>query len=111
MVTYISFYGKEARRFLEDLADSKGVWGFHQLDPQQGLLKAEEISSLFLRVCTEMSVESYLKYKVSNTVAKYKGVDAFVKLIVTFVKHYSDPQAVNHNTVKVTYLTTMLSII
>jgi CCR4-NOT transcription complex subunit 1 len=38
-------------------------------------------------------------------------VDAFVKLIVTLVKHYSDPQGVNHNTAKVTYLTTLLSII
>ena len=58
-----------------------------------------------------MNVESYLKYKVFNTAAAYQGVNAFVKLIVTLVKHYSDPQGVNHNTAKVTYLTTLLSII
>ncbi|KAI1315509.1 hypothetical protein EDD11_000690 [Mortierella claussenii] len=78
---------------------------------QQGVLKGEEISSLFFRVCTEMSVESYIKYKVTNTAAAYQGVDAFVKLIVTLVKHYSDPQGVNHTGAKVTYLTTLLSII
>ncbi|KAG0199082.1 hypothetical protein BGX28_007595 [Mortierella sp. GBA30] len=78
---------------------------------QQGVLKGEEISSLFFRVCTEMSVESYTKYKVTNTAAAYQGVDAFVKLIVTLVKHYSDPQGVNHSGAKVTYLTTLLSII
>ncbi|KAF9185667.1 hypothetical protein BGZ51_002497 [Haplosporangium sp. Z 767] len=78
---------------------------------QQGVLKGEEISSLFFRVCTEMSVESYIKYKVTNTAAAYQGVDAFVKLIVTLVKHYSDPQGVNHSGAKVTYLTTLLSII
>ncbi|KAG0300239.1 hypothetical protein BGZ98_009334 [Dissophora globulifera] len=58
-----------------------------------------------------MSVESYIKYKVTNTAAAYQGVDAFVKLIVTLVKHYSDPQGVNHSAAKVTYLTTLLSII
>ncbi|KAF9939083.1 hypothetical protein BGZ65_011619, partial [Modicella reniformis] len=78
---------------------------------QQGVLKGEEISSLFFRVCTEMSVESYIKYKATNTAAAYQGVDAFVKLIVTLVKHYSDPQGVNHSGAKVTYLTTLLSII
>ncbi|KAF9558989.1 hypothetical protein EC968_006772 [Mortierella alpina] len=78
---------------------------------QQGVLKGEEISSLFFRVCTEMSVESYIKYKVTNTVAAYQGIDAFVKLIVTLVKHYSDPLGVNHSGAKVTYLATLLSII
>jgi len=78
---------------------------------QQGVLKGEEISSLFFRVCTEMSIESYIKYKVANTPAAYQGVDAFVKLIVTLVKHSSDPQGVNHSLAKVTYLTTLLSII
>ncbi|KAF9576644.1 hypothetical protein EC968_006992 [Mortierella alpina] len=92
-------------------SNDKAYGAFISSIQQQGVLKGEEISSLFFRVCTEMSVESYLKYKVSNTAAAYQGVDAFVKLIVTLVKHYSDPQGVNHNTAKVTYLTTLLSII
>ncbi|KAF9969093.1 hypothetical protein BGZ75_003143, partial [Mortierella antarctica] len=81
-------------------SNDKAYGAFISSIQQQGVLKGEEISSLFFRVCTEMSVESYLKYKVSNTAAAYQGVDAFVKLIVTLVKHYSDPQGVNHNTAK-----------
>ncbi|KAF9585097.1 hypothetical protein BGW38_003916, partial [Lunasporangiospora selenospora] len=92
-------------------SNEKAYGAFINSIQQQGVLKGEEISSLFFRVCTEMSVESYLKYKATNTVTAYQGVDAFVKLIVTLVKHYSDPQGINHNTAKVTYLTTLLSII
>ncbi|KAF9430928.1 hypothetical protein BGZ94_002057 [Podila epigama] len=92
-------------------SNDKDYGAFINSIQQQGVLKGEEISSLFFRVCTEMSVESYIKYKVTNTAAAYQGVDAFVKLIVTLVKHYSDPQGVNHSTAKVTYLTTLLSII
>ncbi|KAI8598126.1 CCR4-Not complex component, Not1-domain-containing protein [Dissophora ornata] len=92
-------------------ANDKAYGAFINSIQQQGVLKGEEISSLFFRVCTEMSVESYLKYKSANAAAAYQGVDAFVKLIVTLVKHYSDPQGVNHNMAKVTYLTTLLSII
>ncbi|KAG0294790.1 hypothetical protein BGZ96_000456 [Linnemannia gamsii] len=92
-------------------SNDKDYGAFINSIQQQGVLKGEEISSLFFRVCTEMSVESYIKYKVTNTAAAYQGVDAFVKLIVTLVKHYSDPQGLNHSGAKVTYLTTLLSII
>ncbi|KAF9980258.1 hypothetical protein BGZ75_008644 [Mortierella antarctica] len=92
-------------------SNDKDYGAFINSIQQQGVLKGEEISSLFFRVCTEMSVESYIKYKVTNTVAAYQGVDAFVKLIVTLVKHYSDPQGANHSGAKVTYLSTLLSII
>ncbi|CAO3574719.1 unnamed protein product [Mortierella alpina] len=92
-------------------SNDKDYGAFINSIQQQGVLKGEEISSLFFRVCTEMSVESYIKYKVTNTAAAYQGVDAFVKLIVTLVKHYSDPQGVNHSEAKVTYLTTLLSIV
>ncbi|KAI8604517.1 CCR4-Not complex component, Not1-domain-containing protein [Dissophora ornata] len=92
-------------------SNDKDYGAFINSIQQQGVLKGEEISSLFFRVCTEMSVESYIKYKVTNTTAAYQGVDAFVKLIVTLVKHYSDPQGVNHSGAKVRYLTTLLSII
>ncbi|KAF9207336.1 hypothetical protein BGZ49_000688 [Haplosporangium sp. Z 27] len=92
-------------------SNDKDYGAFISSIQQQGVLKGEEVSSLFFRVCTEMSVESYIKYKVANTAAAYQGVDAFVKLIVTLVKHYSDPQGVNHSGAKVSYLTTLLSII
>ncbi|KAK3820433.1 MAG: CCR4-Not complex component, Not1-domain-containing protein [Benniella sp.] len=92
-------------------SNDKDYGAFINSIQQQGVLKGEEISSLFFRVCTEMSVESYIKYKATNTAAAYQGIDAFVKLIVTLVKHYSDPQGVNHSGAKVTYLTTLLSII
>ncbi|KAF9948497.1 hypothetical protein BGZ72_009597 [Mortierella alpina] len=92
-------------------SNDKDYGAFINSIQQQGVLKGEEVSSLFFRVCTEMSVESYIKYKATNTVAAYQGVDAFIKLIVTLVKHYSDPQGVDHSGAKVTYLTTLLSII
>ncbi|KAG0264770.1 hypothetical protein DFQ27_001042 [Actinomortierella ambigua] len=92
-------------------SNEKAYGAFINSIQQQGVLKGEEISSLFFRVCTEMSIENYIKYKATNTVAAYQGVDAFVRLIVTLVKHYSDPQGVNNNNAKVTYLTTLLSII
>ncbi|CAG8781588.1 2496_t:CDS:1, partial [Acaulospora colombiana] len=80
---------------------------------QQGVLKGEEISSMFFRVCTEMSVEHYTKQKLSNAspAISYQAIDAFSKLIVLLVKYHSDPEGVNNNIAKINYLTKILSII
>ncbi|ORY06821.1 Not1-domain-containing protein [Basidiobolus meristosporus CBS 931.73] len=88
----------------------------HQLQ-QRGVLKDEDVSSLFFRVCTEISVEGFLKY--SNSVsgngpipaAAYQGVDAFSKLIVVLVKYYNELTPVNPNLAKITFLSKILSII
>lgn len=80
----------------------------------QNVLKGEEISSLFFRVCTEVSVDHYLKQQaVGGTLASgiYSPVDTFAKMIVYMVKYHADPLGVNDEQAKVHYLTKILSII
>jgi CCR4-NOT transcription complex subunit 1 len=80
----------------------------------QGILKGEEISSLFFRVCAEVSVESYIKHKaVGGTPATgiFQPVDAFAKLIVFMIKYHADPTGANNDKAKVHYMTKVLSIV
>jgi len=80
----------------------------------QGILKGEEISSLFFRVCTEVSVESYIKQKAAGgtpTTGLFQPVDAFAKLITFMIKYHADPQNKNNDQAKVHYMTKVLSIV
>lgn len=80
----------------------------------QSVLKGEEISSLFFRVCTEVSVDHYLKQQaVGGTLASglFSPVDTFARTIVYMVKYHGDPLGVNDEQAKVHYLTKILSII
>lgn len=80
----------------------------------QGILKGEEISSMFFRVCTEVSVDNYIKQKaVGGTQASgvFAPIDAFSKLIVLMIKYHADPTGSNKEQAKVHYLTKILSII
>ncbi|WFC98612.1 CCR4-NOT core subunit cdc39 [Malassezia yamatoensis] len=80
----------------------------------QNVLKGEKISSLFFRVCTEVSVDHYLKQQaVGGTLASglYSPADTFAKMIVYMVKYHADPLRVNDEQAKVHYLTKILSII
>jgi CCR4-NOT transcription complex subunit 1 len=80
----------------------------------QGILKGEEISSMFFRVCTEVSVDSYIKQKaVGGSVATgiFAPCDAFSKLVVLMIKYHADPNGTNKEQAKVHYLTKILSII
>lgn len=80
----------------------------------QGILKGEEISSLFFRVCAEVSVDSYIKHKaVGGTPATgiFQPVDAFAKLIVFMIKYHADPAGVDNDKAKVHYMTKVLSIV
>ncbi|CAG8526473.1 8493_t:CDS:10 [Ambispora leptoticha] len=80
----------------------------------QGILKGDEISSMFFRLCTEMSVDSYLKQKAAVQTAPavaFQAVDAFSKLIVLLVKYHSDPEGINNNVAKVNYLAKIISLI
>ncbi|KAF9924836.1 hypothetical protein BGZ67_009078 [Mortierella alpina] len=92
-------------------SNDKAYGAFISSIQQQVVLKGEETSSLFFRVCTEMSVESYLKYKVSSTGSVpsrgcFRQVDRHVGQALL-----GPPGREPHNTAKVTYLTTLLSII
>ncbi|KAK4047791.1 CCR4-NOT core subunit cdc39 [Microbotryomycetes sp. JL201] len=80
----------------------------------QGVLKGEEISSLFFRVCTEVSVDSYIKHKAaggSPATGIFQPVDAFAKLIVFMIKYHADPTGANNDKAKVHYMTKVLSIV
>ncbi|KAK0552103.1 CCR4-NOT core subunit cdc39 [Tilletia horrida] len=80
----------------------------------QGILKGEEISSLFFRVCTEVSVDSYIKQKAVGgnlTTGIFSPTDAFSKLVVLMIKYHADPTGANNEQAKVHYLTKVLSIV
>ncbi|KAE8198560.1 hypothetical protein CF336_g141 [Tilletia laevis] len=80
----------------------------------QGILKGEEISSLFFRVCTEVSVDSYIKQKALGgnlSTGIFSPTDAFSKLVVLMIKYHADPTGANNEQAKVHYLTKVLSIV
>lgn len=80
----------------------------------QGILKGEEISSMFFRVCTEVSVDSYIKQKAiggSLATGIFSPIDAFSKLVVLMIKYHADPTGANNEQAKVHYLTKILSIV
>lgn len=81
---------------------------------QQGILQGEDVSSLFFRVCTELSVDIYIKNKSAPGVPQvfaFQAVDAFARLITMLVKQYNDPTAGNVNISKINLATKILSII
>jgi CCR4-NOT transcription complex subunit 1 len=81
----------------------------------QGVLKGEEISSLFFRACTEVSVESYIKNKAGGGSAAtgiFQPIDAFARLIAFMIKYHAPVVPGSDSTrAKVHYLTKILSII
>ncbi|PWY99362.1 Not1-domain-containing protein [Testicularia cyperi] len=80
----------------------------------QGILRGEDISSMFFRVCTEVSVDSYIKQKAvggSPATGIFAPIDAFSKLIVLMIKYHADPTGANNEQAKVHYLTKILSIV
>lgn len=80
----------------------------------RGILKGEEISSMFFRVCTEVGVDNYIKARASGgslATGIFRPIDAFSKMIVLMIKYHADPAGVNHHQAKVHYLTKILSIV
>ncbi|GAA6061543.1 hypothetical protein JCM10212_002750 [Sporobolomyces blumeae] len=81
---------------------------------KQGILNGEEISSLFFRVCAEVSVDSYIKHKAAGgtpATGIFQPVDAFAKLITFMIKYHADPTGANNDRAKVHYMTKVLSIV
>ncbi|KAF8636597.1 hypothetical protein AX17_003407 [Amanita inopinata Kibby_2008] len=78
---------------------------------KQGILKAEDLSSFFFRVCAESSVNSYIKSIASGDFAQaFQALDAMSRLIVYMIKYHGDAQGVNNDQAKIHYLTKILSI-
>lgn len=79
---------------------------------KQGILKAEDVSSFFFRVCAESSVSSYIKCVNSGEFGcAFQALDAMSRLIVYIIKYHGDASGLNNEQAKVHYLTKILSII
>nr|GAT52123.1 Not1-domain-containing protein [Mycena chlorophos] len=78
---------------------------------KQGILKVEDVTSFFFRVCAEASVNSYVKC-VANGDFDYafQALDAMARLTVYLIKYHGDAAGVNNEQAKVHYLTKILSI-
>ncbi|KAI0273855.1 Not1-domain-containing protein [Gloeopeniophorella convolvens] len=78
---------------------------------KQGILKMDDVSSFFFRVCAESSVNSYMKSVTSGDFSyAYHALDAMSRLIVYIIKYHGDASGVNNEQAKVHYLTKILSI-
>jgi CCR4-NOT transcription complex subunit 1 len=78
---------------------------------KQGILKAEEVSLFFFRVCAETSIKSYITCATSGDYANaYHALDAMSRLITYIIKYHGDASGVNNDNAKVHYLTKILSI-
>ncbi|KIJ69669.1 hypothetical protein HYDPIDRAFT_80338 [Hydnomerulius pinastri MD-312] len=78
---------------------------------KQGILKVEDVSSFFFRVCAESSVNSYLKCVAGGEFDyAFQALDAMSRLIVYIIKYHGDASGVNNDQAKVHYLTKILSI-
>lgn len=79
-----------------------------------GILKGEEVSSLFFRVCMEVSIDAYIKAKASGSTAArgiFQPVDAFARLISLMIKYHTDPTGVDIERAKTHYMSKLLSIV
>ncbi|KAF8431772.1 Not1-domain-containing protein [Boletus edulis BED1] len=78
---------------------------------KQGILKVEDVSSFFFRVCADASVNSYLKCVAAGEFEyAFQALDAMSRLIVYIIKYHGDASGVNNDQAKVHYLTKILSI-
>ncbi|KAI6129122.1 Not1-domain-containing protein [Pisolithus croceorrhizus] len=79
---------------------------------KQGILKVEDVSSFFFRVCLEAGINSYLKCVSSGEFDyAFQALDALSRLIVYIIKYHGDASGVNNDQAKVHYLTKILSIV
>ncbi|KAG0146562.1 hypothetical protein CROQUDRAFT_657201 [Cronartium quercuum f. sp. fusiforme G11] len=79
-----------------------------------GILKGEELSSAFFRVCMELSIDAYIKAKAAGRSAAggiFQPVDAFARLIALMVKYHTDPTGVDVGRAKTHYMSKLLSIV
>ncbi|KAI8608596.1 CCR4-Not complex component, Not1-domain-containing protein [Chytriomyces sp. MP71] len=79
-----------------------------------GVLHDEDISSMFFRVCTELSVDLYIQAKSTSNVSPYtpfQAADAFSRLIVLLVRYCVEPDGAPGNSAKLDLTTKILYII
>lgn len=87
----------------------KAFIGWVQGLTQQGILRGEDLSSLFYRVCIESSIQMHNKCIASGELSlAFQPIDALARLITLMIKYNGDASSVP---VKVHYLTKILSIV
>ncbi|GAA5866964.1 hypothetical protein JCM3774_003736 [Rhodotorula dairenensis] len=107
-------FGEWVRLYQQSFNVEKSFVEFVVQLQKQGILKGEEISSLFFRVCAEVSIDSYIKNKAAGgtpATGIFQPIDAFARLITFMIKYHADPTGVNNDKAKVVYLTKTLSIV
>ncbi|KAJ7582498.1 Not1-domain-containing protein [Mycena floridula] len=78
---------------------------------KKGILKQDDLSSLFFRVCAEASVNNYIKCMANGDYEyAFHGLDAGSRLIVYMVKYQGDAFGHDNDAAKVLYLGKILSI-
>jgi CCR4-NOT transcription complex subunit 1 len=78
---------------------------------KQGILKVDDVSSFFFRVCAESSVNSYVKCIAAGDFDyAFQALDAMARLIVYIIKYHGDASGVNNDHAKVHYMSKILSI-
>ncbi|KAF9070373.1 Not1-domain-containing protein [Rhodocollybia butyracea] len=78
---------------------------------KNGIVKEDDTSSLFFRVCAEASVNSYLKSVAAGEFDyAFQALDAMSRLIVYMIKYHGDPSGGNVDQAKAHYLSKILSI-
>ena len=79
---------------------------------KQGILKVEDISSFFFRVCAESSIRHYSKCTAAGDFEHANlALDAMSRLIVYIIKYHGDASGANNLQAKVHYITKILSIV
>ncbi|KIK63773.1 hypothetical protein GYMLUDRAFT_71891 [Collybiopsis luxurians FD-317 M1] len=78
---------------------------------KNGIVKEDDTSSLFFRVCAEASVNHYLKSVAAGEYDfAFQALDAMSRLIVYMIKYHGDPSGGNVDQAKAHYLSKILSI-
>ncbi|EJD02104.1 Not1-domain-containing protein [Fomitiporia mediterranea MF3/22] len=79
---------------------------------KQGILKVEDMSSFFFRVCAESSISHYTKSVAAGDFGhSFLALDAMSRLIVYIIKYHGDASGTNNLQAKVHYFTKILSIL
>lgn len=79
---------------------------------KQGILKAEDVSSLFFRVCAESSVNAYTSAVLAGEYENaFLALDAMSRLIVYIIKYHGDASGANNDQAKTHYFSKIMSIL
>jgi CCR4-NOT transcription complex subunit 1 len=97
--------------FQRSHAPEKSFIAFISQLTKQGILKLEDVSSFFFRVCAESSVTAYTKCVATGDYEyQFQALDAMSRLIVYIIKYHGDAAGVNNEQAKVHYFKKILSI-